>query len=125
MTDTTDLDTLRSALVDNLRACRDAERAIFAALDPATRDQPGADGGWSAKDNLAHLSAWRRRQATKMAALRQGLPEPALPREDLDATNAIFHDERAGWTWDRVVADADATHRRIRSRSSRRPATQP
>src|SRR4249920_255108 len=106
MTDTTEL---RSGLIGNLRACRDAERAIFAALDPATRDAPGADGGWSPKDNLAHLSAWRLRQATKMAALHDGLPEPALPADDLDATNAIFHAERARWSWDQVDEDADAT----------------
>jgi len=108
MTDTTDTD-LRSALIGGLRACRDAERAIFAALDPATRDTPGPDGGWSAKDNLAHLSAWRQRQATRMAALRQGLPEPALPSEEIDETNAVFHAERAGWAWEQVTADADAT----------------
>ncbi len=37
------------------------------------------------------------------------LPEPTLPGEGLDATNAIFHDERARWSWDDVDADADAT----------------
>lgn len=108
MTDLTHTD-LRSGLIDDLRACRDTERAIFAALDPMVRDAPGADGGWSPKDHLAHLSAWRHRQAAKMAALRAGLPEPTLPAEGLDATNAIFHDERAQWSWDVVVADADAT----------------
>ena len=108
MTDLTDTD-LRSDLIDSIRACRETERAIFAALDPAVRDAPGADGGWSPKDNLAHLSAWRHRQAAKMAALRVDLPEPTLPGEGLDATNAIFHDERARWSWDVVDADADAT----------------
>ena len=50
---------LRSSLVDGLRACRDAERAIYGELDAADRDRPGDDGGWSAKDILAHLAAWR------------------------------------------------------------------
>ena len=106
MTDTT---ALRASLIDDLRLCRDAERAIFAALDPAVRDAPGSDGGWSPKDNLTHLSAWRLRQATKMAALHDGLPEPALPGDDIDATNAVFHAEREGWSWDRVDEDADAS----------------
>ncbi|MFL5689776.1 MAG: DinB family protein [Chloroflexota bacterium] len=106
MTDTT---TLRASLIDDLRACRDAERAIFGALDPTTRDTPGPDGGWSPKDNLAHLSAWRHRQATKMAAIHDGLPAPTLPAEDIDATNAVFHAERASWSWDEVDRDADAT----------------
>jgi hypothetical protein len=107
MTDTT---ALRASLIDDLRACREAERVIFAALDATTRDAPGPDGGWSPKDNLAHLSAWRERQATKMAALHDGLPEPVLPGgDDLDATNAVFHLERADWSWDRVAEDADAS----------------
>ena len=76
----TDRTALRASLIDGLRACRDTEREVFAALDPVARDAPGADGGWSAKDNLAHLSAWRRRQAAKMAAIREGRPEPELPR---------------------------------------------
>ena len=105
----TDTSELRTELIDSLRACREAERAIFTALDPATRDAPGPGGGWSAKDNLAHLAAWRHRQATKMAAIRDGLPEPTLPGDDIDATNAIFHKERARWSWDQVDADADAS----------------
>ncbi len=108
MTELTD-STLRSGLIDSLRACRDAERTIFATLDPTVRDTPGPDGGWSPKDHLAHLSAWRNRQATKMAALREGRPEPAEPADGLDETNAIYHAEREGWTWDVVEADADAT----------------
>ena len=100
---------LRSGLIETLRTCRVIEREVFCALDPADRDVPGPDGGWSAKDNLAHLSAWRQRQATKMAAIRAGGPEPGLPGTTIDETNAIFHAERAGWTWDRVEADADAT----------------
>lgn len=106
----TDRSVLRASLVEGLRACRDTEREVFAALDPVARDAPGPDGGWSAKDNLAHLAAWRRRQVAKMAAFRAGGPEPELPGgDDLDATNAVFHAERAEWDWARVDADADAS----------------
>jgi hypothetical protein len=108
MTDRT-ATALRSGLIDSLRSCRDTERTIFAALGPAVRDAPGPDGGWSPKDHLAHLSAWRNRQATKMAALREGRPEPTWPAEGLDETNAIFYAERADWPWAQVEADADAT----------------
>ena len=45
-----------------------------------------------------------------MAAIREGRPEPELPGgDDLDATNAVFHAERAGWPWAEVDADADAS----------------
>lgn len=100
---------LRTDLVQNLRACRETERDVFEALDPHDRDTAPADGGWSAKDELAHLSAWRQRQADVMAARREGRAKPALPAVDIDETNALFHAERADWSWDQVDTDADAT----------------
>ena len=109
MPDPNDIAPFRASLIEGVRACRAAEIEIFAALDPAARDAPGPDGGWSAKDHLAHLSAWRGRQAAKMAALREGRPEPEMPAEGIDEVNAIFHAERADWTWQWAVGDADAT----------------
>ena len=100
---------LRTDLVHNLTTCRETERDVFGALDPHDRDAAPDDGGWSAKDELAHLSAWRQRQADVMAARREGRAKPALPAVDIDETNALFHAERADWSWDQVDADADAT----------------
>ncbi len=103
------LDPFKSSLINGLRAARAAERDVFATLDPTERDAVPPDGGWSAKDDLAHLSAWRRRQADKMTAIIDGQPESQLPADGIDATNAIFHGERSGWSWDQVDRDADAT----------------
>ena len=100
---------LRTGLIDGLRAARATERAVFDALAPADREAPGADGGWSPKDTLAHLSAWRQRQADRLAASREGRPDPAPADGAIDDINAGLHAERADWTWDRVVADAEAT----------------
>ncbi len=100
---------LRANLIDGLLATRTAEREVLAAVDPATRDTPAADGGWSAKDLQAHLSAWKRRQVNRLVAIREGREEPSLASTETDEINAIFYAERAAWTWDRVVADADAT----------------
>ncbi|MEO6207741.1 MAG: DinB family protein [Candidatus Limnocylindrales bacterium] len=100
---------LRTDFVENLTACRDTERELFAALDPHDRDAAPAGGGWSAKDELAHLSAWRRREADVMAARREGRAKPGLPAAEIDETNALFHAERADWSWAQVDADADAT----------------
>jgi hypothetical protein len=101
--------SLRAGLVEALRETRAVEREVFAALGPAERDRPAADGGWSAKDILAHLSAWRQRQADSLAARREGRPDPNPPGIELDAINATIHAERAGWRWDQVVADAELT----------------
>jgi hypothetical protein len=100
---------LRAGLIDGLNAARATEREILDAIDPDDRDRAGVDGGWSAKDIQAHLGAWRRRQTDRMAASREGREEPALAATETDEVNAIFHAERARWSWDQVVADADAT----------------
>jgi len=42
-------------------------------------------------------------------ALRENREEPALASTETDEINAIFHAERAAWTWDEAAADADAT----------------
>jgi hypothetical protein len=110
MTDTTvDVSTLRAALIEALRLSRAVEREVFAALDPADREVPGPDGGWSAKDTLAHLSAWRRQQTDKLAARREGREEPAPLATEIDDINAILHEQRAGWSWDHVAEDAEST----------------
>ncbi len=109
MTDTKAATTdMRRALVETLRAARATERTVFEAFDAADRDTPPADGEWSVKDIQAHLGAWRRHMAERLAAVREGRPEPEGGGET-DATNAVIHAERAGWPWDRVAQDAEAS----------------
>ena len=98
---------LRAGLIDGIRAARAAERDVLAALDAGVRDAPAADGGWSPKDVQAHLTAWKGRTVERLRALRVGLSEPI--EVETDEANAAFHAERSGWTWDQVLADADAT----------------
>ena len=109
MTDTPGATTdIRGALVETLRAARATERTVFDAFDAADRDTPPAEGEWSAKDIQAHLGAWRRHMAERLAAIREGRPEPEGGGET-DATNAVIHAERAEWPWDRVASDAEAS----------------
>jgi hypothetical protein len=103
------VDTLREGLVEGLRAARATEREVYDALDPGARDAVPGDGEWSPKDTLAHLAAWRSRQASVFAARREGRPDPRVPGAEIDDINAAFHDERADWSWDRVTADADTS----------------
>jgi hypothetical protein len=108
MTDTeSNVADLRTGLIDGIRAARAAERDVLAALDPGVRDATAPDGGWSPKDVQAHLTAWKGRTVERLRALRVGLSEPI--EVETDEANAIFHAERSGWTWDEVLADADAT----------------
>ena len=100
---------LRSNLIEGLQAARAVEREIFAAMSPDERDGPDAEGGWSPKDVLAHLSAWRQHYADRMAAMRTGQATESTDATEIDAINATLHTERAAWTWERVDTDANAT----------------
>ena len=104
-------DGLRAGLIDGILAARAAERDVLAVLDPAVRDAPAADGGWSPKDVQAHLTAWKARTGERLRALRVGLSEPI--EVETDEANAKFHAERSGWTWNRVLEDADATTKEL------------
>ena len=69
---------IRTGLIYMLRATRDAEREVFAAFDPTDRDAVAADGGWSAGDIQAHLTAWKRRTVERLVAIREGGEEEEL-----------------------------------------------
>ena len=113
MTDTPHAhDGLVSSLIAQLQAMREAERRIFGALDPEVRVRPLREGDWSPKDHQAHLSAWKGRQIERIRSVRMGDPFPTDDRET-DAINAVLQKERADWTWDVVVADADDVSNRL------------
>jgi hypothetical protein len=103
------LAVLRNGLIEALRNARAVERDVWAGLDQAEHDAAAPDGGWSAKDILAHLSAWRQRQADRLGARREGREDPHPSGPDIDAINDAIQAERAGWSWDRVVEDAESS----------------
>lgn len=108
MTEPHDTISLRTGLIDGLRASRATEIEIFEAFDPAVRDALPADGGWSPKDHLAHLSAWRAHMTDVLATRREGGEVPRDPRT-IDEINAGLHAERADWDWERVNEEAEST----------------
>jgi DinB superfamily len=96
---------LHADLIEMLAATREAERDLFALLDPAVRDAPRRIGEWSAKDVLAHLAAWREVEVKRL----RGEPDGTAPDESDDDANARIQAERAGWTWEQVVAAAESS----------------
>ncbi len=47
-------------VLGHIRASRAKLERLITELDEAALTRPGPDGGWSVKDHLAHLTAWRR-----------------------------------------------------------------
>jgi len=110
MTAEATLTPLQADLVELLQATRSAERDLFATLPEPLRDAPETIGDWSAKDVLAHLGAWRAVEARRIAAARNGQPnpseDPALG-EPVDESNARIHEDFAGSSWEEVELRAE------------------
>ena len=105
-------DRLVDDLVEMLSLMREAERDVLDGLDPAVRDRPLREGDWSPKDHQAHLSAWKGRQADRLAAARSGAELEPWEDED-DVVNARLQARTADWGWDAVTAEAEAVHDRL------------
>jgi tetratricopeptide (TPR) repeat protein len=90
------------------------------ALVPYVDDSTPSDSGhWSAKDNLAHLAAWRLLAAEEIDAVRTGLGSASIAEETQEQHNARAYEaarhepaaavrEAAIRSWDRLAAAADA-----------------
>jgi Mycothiol maleylpyruvate isomerase N-terminal domain len=88
------LDPLKERLVRSLAAARTQEAALLASVD----DEPPSEvGGWTAKDNIAHLNTWREHAVRALDAARLGKPfeGPAIDT-DVDAQNAEIYEAHRG-----------------------------
>jgi hypothetical protein len=88
-------DLNKMMLLDKIRAEYSAFAAFLAFLSEAQMTRAGADGAWSVKDVLAHLTAWQQRLLDILHAAQQGrepaAPVRALTDEEIDRLNAQFY----------------------------------
>lgn len=72
---------------------------------------PGATrpDGWSLKDVIAHIAAWQRYSAERLAALGRGEPDPGPPAAE-DDFNAGVRETSRSRSWDEVRAEAERAH---------------
>jgi tetratricopeptide (TPR) repeat protein len=99
---------LTVAIKDTLRILLEAGREKEASdLIPHVDDtRPSQAGRWTAKDNLAHLSAWRLIAAAELEAVRTGTPAPASVSEATDENNANVYEGTRNQRAAAVLEDA-------------------
>jgi hypothetical protein len=86
--------SLRNRLVQSLEAAQTKESVLLALVDDARADE---SGGWTAKDNIAHLNTWREHAVRTLDATRLGQPVDGPANEsDLDGRNAEIHAAHRG-----------------------------
>jgi tetratricopeptide (TPR) repeat protein len=109
------------ALKETLRVLMKAGREKEASdLLPHVNDDPPSQAGrWTAKDNLAHLSAWRLIAAAELEAVQTGSPAPGSVSEDTEENNAKVYEatrnqraaavlDQASRSWDTLAAAVEA-----------------
>jgi hypothetical protein len=77
-------------------------------LSEAERSATGSPERWSARDNLAHSTAWLKHFVNNLAAVRAG-QEPEEVSHDYEATNAQIFAAHQFESWEKVVAELKAT----------------
>jgi tetratricopeptide (TPR) repeat protein len=80
--------------------------AEAAGLLPLCDDAPRPAGRWSARDNLAHLAAWRDHAASLLESVRGG-DAPPVESSDFDEQNGQIFEAMRDMNAAEVRADAD------------------
>nr|BBH89185.1 hypothetical protein KTC_39360 [Thermosporothrix sp. COM3] len=86
----------KAELLRKIQEGHDALKTFLAQFDEQQLQEPGVNGEWSIKDNIAHLSAWHKRLIDDLAAARAGItPEDRDQGLDIDGINErIFQENR-------------------------------
>src|SRR3954471_12713011 len=100
-------------------AARREHQSFLASIPQERMTEPGATGPWSAKDVIAHLTAWRSRTLARLEAAAAGKPGPPPPwppeLEEVDPVNEWFYEQHRDEPLDAVLAGWDASFDRLRA----------
>lgn len=106
----------RKELLAQLEAVRDQVEDLLAGLNPALMEEPALPGGWSAKDVLAHITAWEVDALTNLGKVKRGV-KPGTTRwtaAKIQAQNDQWHAEMKDRPLERVLADFRGARRQTR-----------
>lgn len=107
----------KSDLLEGLREKNRQWEALLGSIDPARMEQPGANGDWSMKDLIAHLTGWNHRLVHHLQAALRGEPEPPPPwpahLHDEDAINAWIYETNRGRSLRAILEETRQVNQRI------------
>ena len=89
---------------------------VLGQVGEARMTVPGVAGDWSAKDMVAHLTAWEQRPVAWLTAIRRGMiPEPAPwpPNLSEEKTNAWIYEANRGRSLDDVLDESRRVHAQL------------
>jgi tetratricopeptide (TPR) repeat protein len=101
----------KTKLIELIRKIDREEQALYESLSEAERSLPGRADKWSPKDALAHMAAWKEREAANLAAIARG--EPATKYDDFEAVNAREFETFRETPWTEIMEKAAEANRRL------------
>lgn len=90
-------------------------QASYAGLSETEMNRPGVTGEWSVKDILAHVTTWEEEALKSLPIIQRGeRPERySVLYGGIDAFNAQMAEQKRELTLEQVMAELEATHRRL------------
>jgi hypothetical protein len=116
----------RRQLLERLDAAWAAFQASYAGLSAAELMAPGVVGAWSVRDVLAHVTTWEEEALTHLPVILEGGTPPrySVLHGGIDAFNARMTEAKSRLSLAEVLAQLDATHRRLVALVERAPEAQ-
>lgn len=102
---------LKSKLIELIKKIGAEEQALFANLPEAERSAQGKPDQWSPKDVLAHLAAWKEREAGNLAAAARG--EPPTRYDEFEEINAREFKTYRDKSWTEILEKAAEANQQI------------
>ncbi|HMM29924.1 MAG TPA: DinB family protein [Aggregatilineaceae bacterium] len=105
----------KQQLLDKLENAWADLQASFAGLSEAQMTEPGVTGEWSVKDILAHVTTWEEEALRMLPLILDGQTPPRYADlyGGLNAFNAQMSAQKRDLPLAEVLAQLDATHRRL------------
>jgi hypothetical protein len=105
----------KEQLLEKMQSSYATFNTLISSLSETQLTTPGVNGDWSVKDNIAHLSAWHRRQIARNEAVYQGveIPDPT-PGMGVEEINELYYKQNKDRSLADVLAEFHETARQVR-----------
>jgi hypothetical protein len=106
----------KQELLETMKTTRAGWDALLTEVGEARMTVAGVTGNWSVKDVVAHLTAWEKRTAARLIAVRQGgKPEPAPwpPNTSEEEENAWIYEANRKRSLRDVLDDSRRVHDQV------------
>jgi tetratricopeptide (TPR) repeat protein len=100
---------VKAQILDLIQRAYEEEQALVANLTDAERSAAGTLDHWSAKDVVAHVTAWKERMAHRLAGAEHDETRPTA--DDTDRANAEIFEEYRHKSWTEVLQEAERAQR--------------